>query len=126
MKHFEQRRTLLGAMAAAGLGGSAFLPSQASAQNAPTAWGWPQPYNRVSDKSIAWLKEKGWWPLGVGWQAPWSGQNTVMAVMDRQGLLNKRGIEENSHLLPLAQRLMKFLCLRKFKWALLGISHSTP
>lgn len=94
MEHFEQRRTLLGAMAAAGLTGAAALPTAAQAQNAPTAWGWPQPYTRVSDKSIAWLKEKGWWPLGVGWQAPWSGQNTVMAVMDRQGLLNKRGIEE--------------------------------
>ena len=70
MQHFEQRRTLLGAMAAAGLGASAALPGQVLAQNAPTAWGWPQPYTKVSDKSIAWLKEKGWWPLGVGWQAP--------------------------------------------------------
>ena len=30
-------------------------------------WGWPQPYDKVSDKSIAWLKQKGWWPLAVGW-----------------------------------------------------------
>jgi len=24
-----------------------------------TDWGWPQPYEKVSDKSVAWLKEKG-------------------------------------------------------------------
>ncbi len=93
MKHSEQRRTLLGAMAATGLAGGAMLPGQSMAQTGPTAWGWPQPYAQVSEKSIAWLKEKGWWPLGLGWQAPWSGQNTVMSVMDRQGLLAKRGIE---------------------------------
>ena len=23
------------------------------------AWGWPLPYEKVSDKSVAWLKEKG-------------------------------------------------------------------
>ena len=85
MNHSEQRRTLIGALAATGLTAGALLPGQAAAQTNPTAWGWPQPYTRVSDKSVAWLKEKGWWPLGLGWQAPWSGQNAVMAVMDRQG-----------------------------------------
>lgn len=94
MKHFEQRRSLIGAMTAAGLTGGAIVPGVTLAQTNTTNWGWPQPYTRVSEKSIEWLKEKGWWPLGVGWQAPWSGQNTVMAVMDRQGLLNKRGIDE--------------------------------
>jgi ABC-type nitrate/sulfonate/bicarbonate transport system substrate-binding protein len=56
-------------------------------------WGWPQPYDKVSDKSIAWLKQKGWWPVAVGWQGPFSGQNTVNAVMDKAGLLEKRGLE---------------------------------
>jgi sulfonate transport system substrate-binding protein len=64
----------------------------AAAQNV-TQWGWPQPYEKVSDKSIAWLKEKGWWPLVVGWQGPFSGQNTINVVMDKEGLLGKRGIE---------------------------------
>src|SRR3954471_18161782 len=58
-----------------------------------TEWGWPQPYEKVSDKSVAWLKEKGWWPLGVGWQGPFSGQNTINVVMDKAGLLVKRGLE---------------------------------
>jgi ABC-type nitrate/sulfonate/bicarbonate transport system substrate-binding protein len=58
-----------------------------------TDWGWPQPYEKVSDKSIAWLKEKGWWPIGVGWQGPFSGQNTINVVMDKAGLLEKRGLE---------------------------------
>jgi ABC-type nitrate/sulfonate/bicarbonate transport system substrate-binding protein len=58
-----------------------------------TDWGWPQPYEKVSDKSVAWLKQKGWWPIGVGWQAPFSGQNTINVVMDKAGLLEKRGLE---------------------------------
>ncbi|HZP79576.1 MAG TPA: ABC transporter substrate-binding protein [Pseudolabrys sp.] len=58
-----------------------------------TAWGWPQPYEKVSDKSVAWLKQKGWWPIGVGWQAPFSGQNTINVVMDKAGFLEKRGLE---------------------------------
>ena len=58
-----------------------------------TDWGWPQPYERVSDKSIAWLKQKGWWPLAVGWQGPFSGQNTINVVMDKAGLLEKRGLD---------------------------------
>jgi len=58
-----------------------------------TDWGLPQPYEKVSDKSVAWLKEKGWWPLGVGWQGPFSGQNTINVVMDKAGLLAKRGLE---------------------------------
>lgn len=58
-----------------------------------TQWGWPQPYEKISDKSIAWLKEKGWWPLTVGWQGPFSGQNTINVVMDKEGLLAKRGVD---------------------------------
>jgi ABC-type nitrate/sulfonate/bicarbonate transport system substrate-binding protein len=58
-----------------------------------TDWGWPQPYEKVSDKSIAWLKQKGWWPIAVGWQGPFSGQNTINVVMDKAGLLEKRGLK---------------------------------
>ncbi|MFI5014091.1 MAG: ABC transporter substrate-binding protein [Hyphomicrobiales bacterium] len=65
----------------------------AMAQQSFTDWGWPQPYEKVSDKSIAWLKQKGWWPLGFAWQGPFSGQNTTNVVMDKAGLLTKRGLE---------------------------------
>ena len=34
-----------------------------------------------------------WWPLAVGWQGPFSGQNTINVVMDKAGLLEKRGLE---------------------------------
>lgn len=69
-------------------------PSQpARAAATFTEWGWPQPYEKVSDQSIAWLKEKGWWPVKVAWQGPFSGQNTVNVVMKRLDLLAKRGIE---------------------------------
>ena len=64
----------------------------AAAQNV-TQWGWPQPYEKVSEESIAWLKEKGWWPIVVGWQGPFSGQNTINVIMDKEHLLQKRGIE---------------------------------
>lgn len=58
-----------------------------------TDWGWPLPYEKVSDKSVAWLKQKGWWPLQVAFQSPWSGQNNISIVIDKEGLLAKRGIE---------------------------------
>ena len=70
--------------------GAAWLPAAAQSF---TDWGWPQPYEKVSDKSVAWLKQKGWWPLAVGWQGPFSGQNTINVVMDKAGLLEKRGLD---------------------------------
>jgi len=58
-----------------------------------TEWGWPLPYDKVSDHSVAWLREKGWWPLSFGWQGPFSGQNTINVVLSRTDLLAKRGLE---------------------------------
>lgn len=55
--------------------------------------GWPQPYEKISDKSVAWLKAKGWWPINVAWLAPWSGQNAINTVMYRERMLEKRGLE---------------------------------
>ena len=77
------------------LAGAAALlaPSLSAAQDRFNDWGWPQPYERVSEKSVQWLKDKGWWPIQVAFQAPWSGQNTVNVVMDRMGLLKARGID---------------------------------
>lgn len=65
----------------------------AASQPGFTEWGWPQPYEKVSDKSIQWLKDKGWWPLTVAWQTPWSGENTVAVVMRELDLFGKRGIQ---------------------------------
>ena len=88
-KRLGARCKIMAAVAFVGLL-SGMVP--AAAQSA-TDWGWPQPYEKVSEKSIAWLKQKGWWPIGVGWQGPFSGQNTINVVMDKAGLLEKRGLE---------------------------------
>lgn len=58
-----------------------------------TDWGWPLPYEQISQKSVDWLKEKGWWPLNLAWQGPFSGQNTVNIVLAKTDLLKQRGIE---------------------------------
>lgn len=65
----------------------------AHAQSAATEWGWPTPYEKVSDKSVKWLKDKGWWPMQVAFQAPWSGQNTVNIVMSRMNFMGLRGVD---------------------------------
>ncbi len=85
----QSKFALLAAAAFAGLI-CGMLPAAAQTF---TDWGWPQPYEKVSQKSIDWLKQKGWWPIGVGWQGPFSGQNTINVVMDKAGLLEKRGID---------------------------------
>ena len=92
----KQSRTRLRILAVAILAAllSGIVP--ASAQSF-TDWGWPQPYERVSQKSVDWLKQKGWWPIGIGWQGPFSGQNTINVVMDKAGLLEQRGIEAKFH-----------------------------
>lgn len=84
--------TKLGVFAIAAVAALIGVTVPAAAQSF-TQWGWPQPYEKVSDKSVAWLKQKGWWPLTVGWQGPFSGQNTTNVVMDKEGLLQKRGID---------------------------------
>ena len=88
----QKQSARFGLVAAAAFAGLVCGMAPASAQSF-TDWGWPQPYEKVSDKSIAWLKQKGWWPLGFGWQGPFSGQNTINVVMDKAGLLEKRGLE---------------------------------
>lgn len=73
---------------------AAIVAGPSSAQPKFTDWGWPLPYEKVSDKSVHWLKSKGWWPVQVAYQAPWSGQNTINIVMDRQRLLKERGMDD--------------------------------
>lgn len=88
----NQSAKRLGAFAAAAIAGLLCGMVSAAAQSF-TDWGWPQPYEKVSAKSIDWLKQKGWWPIAVGWQGPFSGQNTINVVMGKAGLLEKRGLE---------------------------------
>jgi sulfonate transport system substrate-binding protein len=89
MEGLTRRAVGLGAMATA-LG----VPDLAKAAEARfTEWGWPLPYDKVSDRSIAWLKDKGWWPLSFGWQGPFSGQNTINVVLSKTDLLAKRGLD---------------------------------
>ncbi len=58
-----------------------------------TAWGWPQPYEQVSARSIEYLKQQGWWPLQYGYQPPWLGQATIPHVIKDSGLDRKRGLD---------------------------------
>lgn len=58
-----------------------------------TQWGWPTPYTSVSPRSIEWLKKKSWWPLTVAWQGPFSGENAINVVMDKQQFLQKRRLD---------------------------------
>lgn len=92
MRTKHTRRKIVAALAAAGLAGALATPALAQ-DGGFTQWGWPQPYEKVSDKSVAWLKDKGWWPLSFGWQGPFSGQNTINVVLSKTDLLQKRGIE---------------------------------
>ena len=89
-------------------------PSLSFAQTS-TAWGWPLPYERVSDKSMQWLKDKGWWPIQVAFQAPWSGQNTVNIVMDRQELLKKRGVEAKWQAFPSGPAINEVVVSARFQ-----------
>ncbi len=52
-------------------------------------WGWPQPYEQVSAKSIEWLKQQGWWPLKLGSQPGF----TSMPVAVPKGFMKARGLE---------------------------------
>ncbi|MEO7743210.1 MAG: ABC transporter substrate-binding protein [Usitatibacter sp.] len=87
----------------------------ALAQQKFNEWGWPTPYERVSDKSVKWLQDKGWWPVQVAYQAPWSGQNTVNIVMDRQGLLKARGIETRFQAFPSGPAINETIVSARFQ-----------
>ncbi|MGH7684583.1 MAG: hypothetical protein ACREMT_09580, partial [Vulcanimicrobiaceae bacterium] len=94
MQHRRLVRSEFLELAAAGAALSSLMPQVASAKDSSfTEWGWPQPYDRVSDKSIAWLKSKGWWPLKWGYQPPWMVEGTFPLVVHSQGLDKVRGLE---------------------------------
>jgi len=58
-----------------------------------TEWGWPLPYEKVSNKSVQWLKEKGWWPLQYGYSATWVAQFAVPLIVKEKQLDRARGLE---------------------------------
>ncbi|MCU4161980.1 hypothetical protein AiwAL_18125 [Acidiphilium sp. AL] len=81
-------------LAAAGLVDAGFGSGKAFAATADwTHWGWPQPYQQISDKSVNWLKSKDWWPLNIAWNPLWSDGNILLYTMKRYKLLEKRGIK---------------------------------
>ena len=95
---FFSRREFLGQGAAiagvAGLAPSLLAASSAWAASF-TEWGWPQPYEQISAKSVEWLKSKGWWPFQVAWNPLWSDGNVVLFTMRQYKLLEKRGLDVN-------------------------------
>jgi ABC-type nitrate/sulfonate/bicarbonate transport system substrate-binding protein len=105
-------RRLAGPVLAAG---ALLLAAPAMAQQKATDWGWPQPYEKISDKSVQWLKDKGWWPLQIAFQPPWSGQNTINLVMDKQGLLAKRGIEAKLQAFPSGPAINEVMISGRFQ-----------
>jgi len=89
------RRRFLQLLGGTAIGLSVGLPITArAADDQPADWGWTAPYDKISDKSVAWLKDKGWWPLTIGFQSPWTGHNAINIALDRLGLLAKRGVEQ--------------------------------
>jgi ABC-type nitrate/sulfonate/bicarbonate transport system substrate-binding protein len=63
------------------------------AQQQFTEWGWPLPYQKISDKSVNYLKEKGWWPLKWAYQPPWMAEATIPWIIKKMELAKKRGLE---------------------------------
>ncbi len=78
---------------AAGLMPSAFTSQSAYGADAATDWGWPQPTRKISEKSVEFLKAKGWWPLQIAWNPLWSEGNVLLYVMQQQKMMEKRGVE---------------------------------
>lgn len=84
----------------AALSAASGFPGLVAAQSGNLSdWGWPSNYEKISEKSIAWLKSKGWWPLKVAWNPLWSDGNATLFAMKQHDLLAKRGL--NAEFVPL-------------------------
>lgn len=72
------------------------VAGSASAQPAQrgqfTEWGWPLPYEKVSSKSVEWLKSKGWWPLKTNF-FPGSTQYGMPTLILSKKFASLRGLE---------------------------------
>src|SRR3989441_5691340 len=77
----------------AGAARAAEPPAPAVATRRFTEWGWPQPYEQISEKSKQWLQSKGWWPLNAAWIVVWSSEEMIGNILQTERLLEKRGIE---------------------------------
>lgn len=86
-----QRRDVikLGGMTALGVAVSSKAPAQTATTPKFTEWGWPLPYEQVSARSVAWMKQKGWWPLKMGSQPAF----TSLPVAVPKGFMKARGLE---------------------------------
>ena len=115
MKKVSLKRRALTVLGAAMLSG---VTLSAHAQSgAFNDYGWPQStVQKISPKSVAWLKEKGWWPLQVAYQSPWSGQNTINLVMDKKGLLAKRGVEAKFQAFPSGPAINEVIISGRFQF----------
>lgn len=90
------KRIPLGLLLLVLVAGLTWSPAVATQHPSPkefTEWGWPQPYEKVSEKSVKWLKDKGWWPLKWGYQPPWMAEATIPWIIAELGLDKKRGLE---------------------------------
>jgi sulfonate transport system substrate-binding protein len=90
-------------------------PAAVRAEPAATDWGWPQPYEQVSGTSKSWLKDNGLWPLGVGFQPPWTGQNALNIVVERLGLLSERGIDSTFQVFNSGPELVEAFTARRIQ-----------
>ncbi len=89
------KRMPLGLLMLVVIVGLIWSPAEATQHSNPkefTQWGWPQPYEQVSPKSVEWLKAKGWWPLTYAYQPLWLGQSVIRVAGD-MGFAAKRGLE---------------------------------
>ena len=93
-KLLQARRRSLLKLSAAATGASMLAPvGNLFAQSRKfTDWGWPEPYEQVSAKSLDWLKSKGWLPLSIGFFADLPGYSGAYAVIRDLDLLGKRGL----------------------------------
>ena len=92
-RQFGKTPNLLAAVAATLA--AALMPAipSAIAEEGFTDWGWPQPYEQISEKSRRWLESKGWWPLNAAWIVVWSSEESIGNILQTERLLEKRGIE---------------------------------
>jgi sulfonate transport system substrate-binding protein len=58
-----------------------------------TPWGWPLPYEKVSQKSIDWCKKHGWWPIVIGAQTYPPHCSGLSLIMEKNGFHKVRGLE---------------------------------
>lgn len=93
------------------------LFTNVSANSNFNSYGWPDgEEKKISAQSIKWLQDKGWWPIQIAYQAPWSGQNTPNIVMDKKGLLTKRGIEAKFQSFPSGPAINEVIVSGRFQF----------